>query len=118
MDEPDLEPGSYRLLWGATAERRDTLQRLYPDDLRGRVFERDGYRCARCGRDRTRALAEGDTRFYLEVHHKVALSDEVAELPVEERNDIENLVTLCHRDHLLQTPHLQPGQRAPRRQTR
>jgi hypothetical protein len=118
IEEADLEPGSYRLLSADPADRRDALQRLYPDDLRVRVFERDGYRCVRCGRDRTLALAEGDTRFYLEVHHKVALSDEVAGLPVEKRNDIENLVTLCHRDHLIETAELQRGKRARRRQTR
>jgi hypothetical protein len=115
IDEPDLEPGSYRLLSADPADQRDTLQRLYPDDLRGRVFERDAYRCARCGRDRTRALAEGDTRFYLEVHHKVAVADELSALPVDERNDIDNLVTLCHRDHSLETADLQRRKRAQRR---
>ncbi len=115
IDEPDLEPGSYRLLSADPADRRDTLQRLYPDDLRGRVFERDGYRCAQCGRDRARAVAEGDARFYLEVHHKVAVSDELSELPVAERNDINNLLTLCHRDHLLETAELQRRKRAQRR---
>jgi hypothetical protein len=39
IDEPDLEPGNYRLLSTDPADRRDTLQRLYPDDLRSRVFE-------------------------------------------------------------------------------
>lgn len=115
IDEPDLEPGSYRLLSTDPADRRDTLQRLYPDDLRSRVFERDEYRCTQCGRDRARALTEGDTRFYLEVHHKVAVADELAALPVEQRNEISNLVTLCHRDHVRETRALQRRKRALRK---
>jgi biotin operon repressor len=115
IDEPDLEPGSYRLLSTDPADRRDTLQRLYPDDLRSRVFERDEYRCTQCGRDLAQALAEGDTRFYLEVHHKVAVADELAALPAQQRNEISNLVTLCHRDHVQETGQLQRRKRARRK---
>jgi hypothetical protein len=116
IDEPDLGPGGYRLLSTDPADRRDISQRLYPDDLRGRVFARDSYTCAVCRRDRERALAEGDTRFYLEVHHKIAVADELAELPTAERNNIENLITLCHRDHVRETASLQRRKRSSRRQ--
>lgn len=115
IEEPDLGPGGYRLLSTDPDDRRDTSQRVYRDELRSRVFERDSYTCAVCGRDREQALAEGDTRFYLEVHHKVALADELAELPSAERNNIENLITLCHRDHVRETTALQRRKRSSRR---
>jgi hypothetical protein len=117
IEEPDLGLGGYRLLSTDPADRRDTCQRLYPDDLRSRVFERDSYKCAACGRDRGRALAEGDTRFYLEVHHKIAVADELADLPSSERNDMANLMTLCHRDHVRETASLQRRKRNSRRPT-
>jgi HNH endonuclease len=115
IEEPDLGPGGYRLLSTDPGDRRDTSERLYPDELRRRVFERDSYTCAECGRDREKALAEGDTRFYLEVHHKIAVADELAELPTAERNKIENLITLCHRDHVRETTALQRRKRSSRR---
>jgi hypothetical protein len=115
IDEPDLGPGGYRLLSTDPADRRDISQRLYPDDLRARVFARDSYTCAVCRRNRERALAEGDTRFYLEVHHKIAVADELAELPSAERNNIENLITLCHGDHVRETASLQRRKRSSRR---
>jgi hypothetical protein len=114
IEEPDLGPGGSRLLSTDPDDRRDTCQRLYPDALRSRVFERDSYTCAVCGRDREQALAEGDTRFYLEVHHKVAVADELPELPSAERNNIENLITLCHRDHVRETASLQRRKRSSR----
>jgi 5-methylcytosine-specific restriction endonuclease McrA len=67
-----------------------------------------------CDRDRRKAEAAGDTRFYLEVHHKVAVADDLAEMPPAERNNIENLITLCHRDHLEQTAKLQRQKRKTR----
>lgn len=115
IDEPDLGPGEYRLLSTDLADRRDASQRLYPEDLRHRVFERDDYTCQVCKRNREKALAAGDTRFYLEVHHKVAMADELADLPVAERHDISNLVTLCHSDHLRETAKLQEERRRTRR---
>jgi hypothetical protein len=114
IEEPDLGPGGYRLLSTDPGDHRDTSQRLYPDDLRSRVFERDSYTCAACGRDREQALAEGDTRFYLEVHHEIAVADELADLPISERNDIAHLVTLCHRDHVRETASLQQRKRSSR----
>jgi hypothetical protein len=114
IDDPSLKPGEYRLLSADPSERRDASQRLYPDDLRRRVFERDAYTCQICKRNREMALREGDTRFYLEVHHKVAIADEVAGLPVDERNNIDNLVTLCHRDHSNETARLHDEKRRRR----
>lgn len=115
IDEPDLEPGKYRLLSTDPADRREASQRLYPEDLRHQVFERDDYTCQVCRRNREKALAAGDTRFYLEVHHKVAIADELADLSVTERHDISNLVTLCHSDHLRETAKLQEQRRRSRR---
>jgi hypothetical protein len=114
-DDPTLGPGEYRLLSNDPADRRDPLQRLYPEDLRQKVFERDDYTCQICGKDRSKAEAAGDSRFYLEVHHKVAIADDLAELSPGERNDIENLITLCHRDHLEETAKLQRKKRRSRR---
>lgn len=116
VDDPTLGPGEYRLTSSDPDDRRDPLQRLYPEGLRQKVFERDGYTCQVCGRDRAKAEAAGDTRFYLEVHHKVAVADELAAMPNSERNDIENLITLCHRDHLEETAALQRKKRKRRKE--
>lgn len=118
IDEPGLEPGQYRLLSTNPSDRRDPAQRLYPEELRRRVFERDNYTCQECGRDRERALRAGDTRFYLEVHHRVAVADEVAKLGPEQLNDMSNLITLCHSDHRRATEQLQRLKRERRRNTR
>jgi biotin operon repressor len=117
VDDPTLGPGEYRLTSNDPDDRRDPLQRLYPEELRQKVFERDNYTCRICGRDRLKAEAAGDTRFYLEVHHKVAVADELAEMPKSERNDIDNLITLCHRDHLEETAKLQREKRHSRKKS-
>lgn len=117
VDDPTLGPGEYRLTSNDPQDRRDPSQRLYPEDLRQKVFERDEYTCQVCGRDRRKAEAAGDSRFYLEVHHKVAVADDLAEMPPEDRNSIENLITLCHRDHLEQTARLHREKRKTRRKT-
>lgn len=114
IDEAELQPGEYRLLSTDPADRREASQRLYPEQLRQRVFERDNYTCQTCGRDRAKATAAGDNRFYLEVHHKTAMADELAELPVEDRHAIGNLVTLCHSDHLTETAALHARKRGAR----
>jgi hypothetical protein len=118
VDDPTLEPGEYRLMSNDPKDRRDPLQRLYPEGLRQKVFERDDYTCQVCGRDRQKAEAAGDSRFYLEVHHKVAVADDLAGMPPAERNNIDNLVTLCHRDHLEQTARLQRQKRKTRKPDR
>jgi hypothetical protein len=114
IDEPGLSSGEYRLTSSDPADRRDPLQRLYPESLRQRVFERDDYTCQVCGRDRVKAQAAGDTRFYLEVHHKVAIAETLEALPKSERNNIDNLVTLCHADHRKETEKLQKRKRSSR----
>jgi HNH endonuclease len=115
IDDPDLKPGEYRLLSTDPADRRDASQRLYPEDLRHRVFMRDDYTCQICGRDRAKAEASGDLRFYLEVHHKVAIADDLSDVPLEERNDMGNLITLCHSDHRRESAELQARKRRTRR---
>jgi hypothetical protein len=115
VDDPTLGPGEYRLTSNNQKDRRDPLQRLYPEGLRQRVFERDEYTCKVCGRNRKKAEAAGDSRFYLEVHHKIAVADDLAEMPRSERNNIDNLITLCHRDHLEQTAKLHQQKRKMRR---
>jgi hypothetical protein len=114
IDEPGLEPGEYRLTSADPADRRDPLQRLYPESVRQEVFARDDYACQACGRDRAKAEAAGDTRFYLEVHHKVAVADELKALPKSERNKLENLMTLCHTDHQQETAKLHRRKRKTR----
>lgn len=115
IDEPELRPGEYRLVSAAGADRRDPRQRLYPEGLRERVYARDNYTCLKCGKNRERALAAGDTRFYLELHHKSAVAEELDALPVEELNREENLLTLCHTDHLKETATFQERRRRERR---
>jgi HNH endonuclease len=115
VDDPMLGSGEYRLISNAEDDRRDPLQRLYPEDLRQKVFERDNYTCRNCGVNRQKAEAAGDSRFYLEVHHRIAVADDLAELPRSERNRLENLATLCHRDHTEETAKLQREKRQGRR---
>jgi len=114
IDDPDLQPGQYRLISSDPKDRRDVRQRLYPEDLRERVFARDDYKCQKCGRDRERAEKAGDRRFYLEVHHKKAVAEELDALPAEELNDEANLITYCHRDHIEETARLQKRRRSER----
>jgi len=115
VDEADLEPGQYRLMSIDPADRRDPLQRLYSERIRQEVFERDEYTCRICGRDRVKAQSAGDDRFYLELHHKVAIADELKALPASKLNDPDNLLTLCHADHLKETAELQRRRRRTRR---
>jgi 5-methylcytosine-specific restriction endonuclease McrA len=115
IDEPELRPSEYRLVSSDLADRGDVRQRLYPEKLRQRIFERDDYTCQICGRDREKALAAGDTRFYLEVHHKTAVAEELDALLPDELNDPANLVTLCHADHLKETAAFQERRRQERK---
>lgn len=116
IDDPALKAGQYRLTSNDLEDRRDPLQRLYPENLRRRVFERDDYTCQICGRNRAKAEAAGDSRFYLEIHHKVAVADELEALQPSELNEADNLVTLCHADHLKETAKLQMRKREARRE--
>jgi hypothetical protein len=117
IDEPGLRPGEYRLVSANPADRRDPRQRLYPESLRERVFARDSYTCQKCGRTRETALAAGDTRFYLEVHHIHAVAEDLDGLPPAQLHQEANLITLCHRDHLHETAALQDRKRAQRKST-
>jgi hypothetical protein len=114
IDEEGLKPGEYRLVSADPADRRDKRQRLYEEDVRERVFSRDGYTCQVCKRDREAALKAGNTRFYLELHHRSAVAEELDALPPEELNKEENLVTLCHDDHVKETTALQERRRRER----
>lgn len=115
IDEAELEPGQYRLTSVDPNDRRDPLQRLFPESVRQEVFARDEYTCRICGRDRVKAQSAGDDRFYLEVHHKIAVADELKALPPSKLNDPDNLVTLCHTDHSKETAKLQRRKRRTRR---
>lgn len=115
IDDPDLLPGEYRLASAAEEDRRDIRQRLYPENLREQVFQRDDFTCQKCGRNRESAEKAGDSRFYLELHHRTAVADELEGLPADELNDPSNLITYCHRDHIQETRRLQQRRRGERR---
>ena len=93
IDVSFLQPGQYRLVSADPADRRDKRQRLYPEGLRARIFERDNFTCQQCQRNREHAAASGDSRFYLEIHHRNAVADQLDGLPTEELNKPSNLVT-------------------------
>lgn len=107
IDEEGLKPGEYRLVSADPSDRRDTRQRLYEEGVREEVFARDAYTCQVCRRNRENALAAGDTRFYLEIHHKSAVAEQLDALPPADLNKPENLITLCHTDHIQETARLQ-----------
>ncbi|WP_156744870.1 HNH endonuclease [Mycobacterium sp. E2238] len=115
IEDPLLKPGEYRLVSVDEVDLMDPRQRLYPENLRARVFERENFTCQRCGQNRARADAAGDRRFYLEVHHRNAVAEQLDALPVEQLNDESNLVTYCHRCHLRETTEFQARRRDERR---
>ena len=51
-----------------------------------------------------------------EIHHRNAIAEELDALPVLELNKKDNLVTLCHADHLKETAN--PGAAARRARAR
>ena len=114
VDAPELRTSEYRLVSADVADRRDRRQRLYAENLRARVFERDDFTCRECGRDRAAAELAGDRRFYLEVHHRTAVAEQLDALSADQLNAIDNLVTLCHDDHLRLTAELQRRRRRHR----
>jgi biotin operon repressor len=114
IDVSFLQPGQYRLVSADRDDRRDIRQRLYPEGLRAQVFERDDFTCQQCRRDREHAAASGDRRFYLEVHHRSAVADQLDGLPTDQLNDPTNLVTYCHSCHLRETAEFQRKRRLER----
>lgn len=84
------------------------------EDLRAHVFTRDQFTCQRCRRDRAHAEAAGDSRFYLEIHHRRAVAEQLDALPVDQLNDERNLVTYCHACHRAETAEFQRRRRRER----
>lgn len=84
----DLPIGVYVL-----EEDRQTYEhdRAIPDAVRVAVLERDGFKCVKCGWNRS-MLSPDDPRKMLELHHKQHHKDKGA-------NTVENLVTLCNVHH-------------------
>lgn len=114
IDDPGLRPSEYMLVSDDPADWADPNQRYYPTDVRMAVFKRDGYRCKECKRTRQDALAAGDTRFILECDHVIGVADP-AGLTDEQKSDLTNLRTLCHRCHAKKTGGFQRMQRTRRR---
>lgn len=117
IDVAFFRPGQYRLISADDSDRRDPRQRKYPEGLRHQVFERDEFTCQQCGRNREHAAAAGDSRFYLEVHHRKAVADQLDALPAEELNDPSNLATFCHSCHSRETAEFQRRHRLERAAT-
>ena len=117
FEDPLLKPGEYRLVSFDDDDLMDPRQRLYGEKLRARIFERDEFTCQNCGQNRVKAEAAGDRRFYLEVHHRNALADQLDALPPEQLNDESNLVTYCHRCHHRETAEFQARRRSERRRS-
>jgi 5-methylcytosine-specific restriction endonuclease McrA/biotin operon repressor len=115
IDDPRLRASQYRLVSSEPNDRKDPRQRLYPENLRARIFQRDDYTCQHCQRNGERAEAAGERRFYLEVHHKTAVADELDDLPAVELNDEDNLITYCHDCHRRETAVFQKRRRRERR---
>jgi 5-methylcytosine-specific restriction endonuclease McrA len=115
IEDPLLKPDQYRLVSAAEEDRTDPKQRRYPEDLRAHVFKRDNYTCQRCQRDHQEAKVAGDSRFYLEIHHKTAIADGATPLPTGQLNSEENLITYCHACHRKETAEFQRKQRNRRR---
>lgn len=70
--------------------------RGWSKEKKERVRERDGYKCQACGKTQEEELRDNDRR--LSVHHLVPARkfDDPAK-----RNAESNLVTLCHRHHMI-----------------
>ena len=115
IEDKMLRPGEYRLVSFDEDDLMDPRQRLYGEKLRNRIYERDEFTCQNCGQNRFKAEAAGDRRFYLEVHHRHALADQLYDLPPDQLNDESNLVTYCHRCHTKETAEFQARRRAERR---
>jgi hypothetical protein len=84
----DLAVGVYVLEEDRQSYEHD---RRIPDAVRVAVLTRDGFKCVRCGWNRS-MLSPADPRKMLELHHVRHHKD-------KGENTVENLVTLCNVDH-------------------
>lgn len=84
IDRPELEPGEYVL--ESVEPTLDVTERKVSEELRRKVFERDGYRCVACG-------CSAGPGVLLTAHHLVAKVEGGSD------TDPDNFVTLCHKDH-------------------
>ena len=84
----DLAIGVYVL-----EEDRQTYEhdRTIPDPVRVAVLQRDGFKCVKCGWNRS-MLSPDDPRKFLELHHLRHHKD-------KGENTVENLITLCNVHH-------------------
>ena len=114
VEDRQLRPDEYRLVSINEEDILDSRQRRYPENLRARVFKRDNYTCQNCDRDRALAEKAGDKRFYLEIHHRNAVAEQLDALSHYELNDESNLLTLCHRCHVGETAEFQKKRRIQR----
>lgn len=95
-DAPDLGAYAVRLPSSREAFRLPPTQRLYGDELRARIFRRDGHRCSRCGHDHSSVRSTPEMPFYLLIRHVVAREDALADLPVHQLTDLAQLETRCN----------------------
>ncbi|MHA3700639.1 hypothetical protein ACXR2U_00515 [Jatrophihabitans sp. YIM 134969] len=95
LDCRDLHGDQFRLLSLDLADRRDSLQGLFPESVRAQVFRRDDYTCWRCHRDRV-AADHGEV-FYLQVHYLHAPTEDLEQLPIAQLQDLAALATYCRR---------------------
>jgi hypothetical protein len=84
----DLGVGVYVLEEDRQSYEHD---RKIPDPVRVAVLQRDGFKCVRCGWNRS-MLSPDDPRRMLELHHVLHHKD-------KGENNVDNLITLCNVDH-------------------
>jgi hypothetical protein len=97
VDAPDLRPGECRLASGRDWATLDPTQRLFPEDLRRRVFQRDRYQCRSCHHSRNETAPSEDDPFYLVVRHLDVSGDGIFGLSAERLTDLSRLATVCNR---------------------
>ena len=96
-DAPDLGPEQFRLASRHEAHRLHPAQRLFPEELRGRLFRRDRFRCWNCGSVHGEVEPSGSNPFYLVVRHLEVPQTELAQLPARRLLDLSALATHCNR---------------------
>ncbi|MBX7134887.1 MAG: hypothetical protein K1X67_19645 [Fimbriimonadaceae bacterium] len=96
-DAPDLQPGQVRLASTQDWAKLDQTQRLFPEDLRRQVFQRDRYRCWSCQHSHADVSQSETQPFYLLVRHLDARGDGLFGLSAERLGDLSRLATICNR---------------------